>query len=271
MPPAEPGEHVLRRLGPLLAAAMILPMYLLTASTPDPFTPTPAAAMAHAAAVEAIAPVSARPAPVPSTVTVHAGDTYSGWAVAYCGSFDAWHLIASVNGWPERAIPVGVTARIVCGPGGQPAAAPAKPATPPAGAWVHPLASGKHGNSCYGWRASTGSFHGGVDMAQPWGTPIRAVAAGTVYLKRYQPGGAGYYVVIKHAGGVFTLYAHMPAPSPLDVGAVVAAGQQIGRVGATGNATGPHLHFEVQTGGYGNTHRTNPAVFMRGHGVDIGC
>jgi murein DD-endopeptidase MepM/ murein hydrolase activator NlpD len=108
-------------------------------------------------------------------------------------------------------------------------------------------------------------------MPQPKGTAIRAASAGTVYLKRFQAGGAGYYLVIRHPGNTYTLYAHMISASPLAIGAAVTAGQTIGRVGATGNATGPHLHFEVQLGGYGNSYRTNPAVFMRNHGINIGC
>jgi murein DD-endopeptidase MepM/ murein hydrolase activator NlpD len=201
------------------------------------------------------------------TVTVHAGDTYGRWASTYCGTFNAWPAIAAANGWPERRIPIGAHAVITCAT--QTTVVPALPTAAPR--WVHPLASGKHGNSCYGWRASTSSFHGGVDMAQPWGTPIRAVTSGTVYRKAYEPGGAGHYVLLKHAGNVFTLYAHMPSPSPLATGAVVTAGQQIGRVGSTGNSTGPHLHFEVRTGGSSSSNRTNPATFMRTHGINIGC
>jgi len=208
------------------------------------------------------------------TLTVNPGDTYSRWAIAQCGNFAAWPGIQAVNGWPERAIPVGARAVIVCGVSAPPAAKPAAPAPKPAAApktigaaWVHPLASGRNGNSCY--RTSRRPGHNGVDIAQPSGTPIRAVAAGAIYRKAYQPGGAGYYVAVKHAGNVYTRYHHLRAHSPLNVGAAVSAGQIIGYVGATGNATGNHLHFEVHQGGY--EHHTNPAAFMRAHGINIGC
>jgi murein DD-endopeptidase MepM/ murein hydrolase activator NlpD len=133
--------------------------------------------------------------------------------------------------------------------------------------WVHPLASGKRGNSCY--RTSKRPSHGGVDLAQPKGTVIRSVAAGTVYRKAYQGGGAGYYITIRHAGNIFSQYHHLKASSPLGVGARVSAGQTIGYVGATGNATGNHLHFEIRTGSL--DHRVNPAPFMRDRGINIGC
>lgn len=134
--------------------------------------------------------------------------------------------------------------------------------------WVHPLASGQRGGSCYGWRSSTSSFHRGVDMAQPFGTAIRAAAAGTIHRKSYDAGGAGYYVVVNHGNNVFTVYMHMPGHSPLSVGTHVNAGQQIGRVGSTGHSTGNHLHFEVHQGLW---NQINPAPFMRARGVNIGC
>lgn len=201
----------------------------------------------------------------PTSVTVHRGDTYGRWALTYCGTFAAWPAIAAANVWPERRIPVGATAKIVC-PGSVSATPPA-PAS--SAAWVHPLASGKHGNSCY--RTPARPNHGGVDMAQPSGTVIRAASAGTVYLKRFQRGGAGYYLVLRHPGNEYTLYMHMIRPSSLAIGAHVWAGQAIGNVGATGNATGPHLHFEVHQGGASSSYRINPAVFMRAHGINIGC
>jgi hypothetical protein len=133
--------------------------------------------------------------------------------------------------------------------------------------WVHPLASGKQGNSCY--RTRNRPSHGGVDMAQPYGTPIRAVAAGTIYRRAFESGGAGYYVTVRHAGNIFSQYHHLNARAPLSVGTPVQAGQIIGYVGATGNATGNHLHFEIRTGSV--SHRVNPASFMRSRGISIGC
>lgn len=106
-------------------------------------------------------------------------------------------------------------------------------------------------------------------MAQPRGTVIRSVAAGTIHRKGYERGGAGYFVTVRHAGNVFSQYHHLNASSPLSVGTPVQVGQTIGYVGATGNADGYHLHFEIRTGSL--SHRVNPAPFMRSRGISIGC
>lgn len=90
-------------------------------------------------------------------------------------------------------------------------------------------------------------MHHGVDMAAPTGTPIHAFAAGTVTFAGPR-GGYGNVVIVEHAGGVETRYAHQSAVD-VAVGQQVAAGQPLGRVGATGTATGPHLHFELRRGG----------------------
>jgi murein DD-endopeptidase MepM/ murein hydrolase activator NlpD len=80
-------------------------------------------------------------------------------------------------------------------------------------------------------------------------------------------GSYGYQVVIRHADGHYTQYGHLSAISVRD-GQTVAAGQRIGRSGATGNATGPHLHFEVRTGpGFGSD--INPLAYLRAGGVRI--
>jgi len=214
---------------------------------------------------------------LPSEIQVVAGDTYGKWANSYCNNFSAWRVLASVNGWPERRIPVGATASIVCkAPAGAPASAsmpvrkpaPAPAAKAPAGTWVHPLASGARGNSPNCWHTSQRPGHEGIDIAQPSGTPIRSVTAGTVYRKVNYHRTAGNYVTIRHANNVFTQYHHLASPAPVSVGQSVAVGQTIGRVGRTGNATGNHLHFEVMLG-YDNN--VNPGPFMRIRNVDLGC
>lgn len=88
-------------------------------------------------------------------------------------------------------------------------------------------------------------LHAGLDIAAPAGTPIRAAAAGRV-ASAGPRGGYGLTVDVVHGDGTVTRYAHQ---SQLLVARdqAVAAGQVIGRVGSTGNSTGPHLHFEVRT------------------------
>jgi murein DD-endopeptidase MepM/ murein hydrolase activator NlpD len=88
-------------------------------------------------------------------------------------------------------------------------------------------------------------FHTGIDLAVPWGAPVHAAMAGRVEYAGWQ-GGYGYTVVLLHDGGLRTLYAHLSRWS-VRGGQRVAQGEVIGLAGATGNATGPHLHFEVRT------------------------
>jgi murein DD-endopeptidase MepM/ murein hydrolase activator NlpD len=93
------------------------------------------------------------------------------------------------------------------------------------------------------WRGLLPDLHRGVDIAVPTGTAIRAMAPGTV---RYAGTMAGYGQVVwlDHGGAVLSVYAHL---SRLDVrtGERVAGQQVVGLSGATGEATGAHLHFEV--------------------------
>jgi murein DD-endopeptidase MepM/ murein hydrolase activator NlpD len=95
----------------------------------------------------------------------------------------------------------------------------------------------------------TQGLHGynGIDFGAPVGTPVYASASGDVIISRNSGwnGGYGVYVVISHANGTQTLYAHLSG-TVVGNGYHVAQGQLIGFVGNTGKSTGPHLHFEVR-------------------------
>ncbi|MXN73566.1 peptidoglycan DD-metalloendopeptidase family protein [Burkholderia sp. 4701] len=91
------------------------------------------------------------------------------------------------------------------------------------------------------------AFHTGVDLAAPSGTRVDAAADGTVSFVGTDPGGYGKYVIVDHADGYSTYYAHLSAfAHGLKVGEPVKQGERLGSVGMTGAATGPHLHFEVR-------------------------
>jgi murein DD-endopeptidase MepM/ murein hydrolase activator NlpD len=90
-------------------------------------------------------------------------------------------------------------------------------------------------------------FHAGIDLLAPAGTAVRAAAPGRVAYAGRIAGGWGTLVVVAHTRRVRTMYAHLSAVA-VDVGERVRTGSPIGKVGATGNATGPHLHFEVRLG-----------------------
>jgi hypothetical protein len=92
-------------------------------------------------------------------------------------------------------------------------------------------------------------YHSGVDLMAPLGTPVRAADAGIViFAGRFF--GYGNIVDLRHQDGLVTRYAHLSAFAPqVHPGVLVAAGEQIGAVGATGHAHGPHLHFEVREHG----------------------
>ncbi len=114
-------------------------------------------------------------------------------------------------------------------------------------------ASGPRMDGYYNWPVDGGTLtqglHGynGIDIGASVGTNILASAGGVVIIARQGGwnGGYGSYVVIQHGNGTQTLYAHASAVL-VSVGDVVTMGQRIAKAGATGKATGPHLHFEVR-------------------------
>jgi murein DD-endopeptidase MepM/ murein hydrolase activator NlpD len=91
-------------------------------------------------------------------------------------------------------------------------------------------------------------FHTGVDFPAPTGTPVFAARSGHVRWAAWLTGGWGILVSIGHGGGVRTMYAHLSQVA-VRRGQRVSTGTLIGRVGATGDATGPHLHFEMRLRG----------------------
>lgn len=109
-------------------------------------------------------------------------------------------------------------------------------------------------------------YHTGIDFPVPTGTSVKSVAAGSVVSAGWG-GSFGYQVVVRHADGRYSQYAHLSAISVRD-GQSVSAGQRIGRSGSTGNSSGPHLHFEVRTGpGFGSD--VDPVAYLRAGGVRI--
>ncbi|MFB9237368.1 M23 family metallopeptidase [Plantactinospora siamensis] len=140
-----------------------------------------------------------------------------------------------------------------------------KPKPKPRPAWVSPM-PGAEVTSCFGDRG--GVLHAGIDLAEPEGTPIHAAGAGIVVNAGADFSGYGNSVVIDHGNGYLTHYAHQSRVA-VSVGQKVKAGQVIGYEGATGDATGPHLHFEVHKGELWN--QIDPAPFMRQRGVNLGC
>ncbi|WP_244200307.1 M23 family metallopeptidase [Micromonospora arborensis] len=171
--------------------------------------------------------------------------------------------LASPTAGPSTASPSAASASPT-----KTATAKAKPkpkkATKPTPAWVDPM-PGAAVTSCFGQR--WGTLHAGIDLALPSGTPIRAAAAGTVTQAGDASDGYGNSVFIDHGNGYLTHYAHQSRIA-VTVGQAVKAGQVIGYEGATGDATGPHLHFEVHQGMW---NQIDPAPFMRARGVDLGC
>lgn len=122
--------------------------------------------------------------------------------------------------------------------------APVQPATLPGiSGFVLPA----RGMLTSGFGSRWGTFHNGIDIAGPLGTPIYAVANGTV-IDAGPAQGFGLWVRIRHDDGSVTVYGHM-YDFFVSVGERVPAGMQIARMGNRGDSTGPHLHFEVIVGG----------------------
>jgi len=121
------------------------------------------------------------------------------------------------------------------------------------GTMAWPVPSSRRVTSYFGYRThpifGDRRLHTGLDIGASQGSVIVAAGSGTVIYTGYR-GGYGNTVMIDHGNGVVSLYAHQANGSIMvQTGQKVASGEQIGKVGSTGNSTGPHLHFEVRVNG----------------------
>ena len=134
------------------------------------------------------------------------------------------------------------------GTGNSASNAPMGDAKDAGGGWVNPVGGSYRISSSFGLRDNpTGpgkSVHKAADMAGALNTPILAAKAGKVTVSQDGTTGYGKWIEIQHADGTKSRYGHLNGRN-VQVGATVAAGQQIGKMGSTGNSTGSHLHFEV--------------------------
>ena len=114
--------------------------------------------------------------------------------------------------------------------------------------YVMPI-KGNYVTSHYGYRPQFGRSHKGVDLRSAVGDTVYSAFSGRVRLTRYERGGYGFYVIVRHENGLETVYGHLSRflvkPDQYD-----KAGQPIALSGNTGRSTGPHLHFETRFMGY---------------------
>jgi murein DD-endopeptidase MepM/ murein hydrolase activator NlpD len=104
--------------------------------------------------------------------------------------------------------------------------------------------------------------HPAIDIAADWGSPIHAAADGVVTFAGWRDNGGGYQVWVSHGSGLYTTYNHLSSLA-VAAGDSVGRGDFIGRVGATGDATGPHCHFEVWIGPiWDGGVRVNPLAYF---------
>lgn len=133
-------------------------------------------------------------------------------------------------------------------------------------AWVKPLNKYTIGSTFGLGGTMWSNKHSGQDFVAPTGTSVKAANRGTV-VEAGWGGSYGNNIVIKHGNRTYTQYGHL-SKIGVRVGQSVKTGQEIGKVGSTGNSTGPHLHFEARTAPvYG--YALEPLKFLREQGVSV--
>jgi murein DD-endopeptidase MepM/ murein hydrolase activator NlpD len=210
-----------------------------------------------------VAPAAAGVARTAVTTTARDGEGVIAVTMRVCGSAPNWRTVAAANGIRGPLYLVRLGQRIVVTCAGTP-----RPAATTSDTWANPLPGTCRptgGGGQFGAPRPHGS-HQGIDLGSPNtrrsgsniypGVPVRAVRDGTVSYVGWS-GTAGLQVQIRHGGGWLSKYNHLSAERVYN-GQSVGAGQQIGNMGATGNATrwvngvkvvSPHLHVELWRGG----------------------
>jgi LysM repeat protein len=176
--------------------------------------------------------------------TVKSGDTLDKITKSYKGDLD--EVLAYNNLSLDSELSIGDKVIIPNGVVGEPSSSSSNSRpkssssqiTSTGGYYLKPVA-GRRSQGLHGYN--------GIDIAAPTGTPVVAAASGVVKVSRGSGwnGGYGSYIVISHPNGTQTLYAHN-SQNIVSPGQQVSKGEVIGYVGATGRATGPHVHFEVR-------------------------
>ena len=205
-------------------------------------------------------------------VEVKATDTLAGLAKQYKVSAAK---ILKTNGLQDENLVVGQVL-ILPGAKGKPLPTP-KPAKPKATSSSGARSSGggsvrpprTYGGGNFRWPTSSHRIsqyyhygHYGLDIDGSTGDPIYSAASGTVTFAGWKSNGGGYQVWIAHGSGLYTTYNHMSSVS-VGRGQHVGRGQRVGRMGASGMATGSHLHFEVWKGPVWNGgRRVNPLAYL---------
>jgi murein DD-endopeptidase MepM/ murein hydrolase activator NlpD len=206
-------------------------------------------------------------------VTVNASDTLAGLASKYdveeqeilkANKLEDPNLVVgqvlAIPGAMGKAIPTPkVEARSSGGSssGGGSSSSSRAPVTYTGGAFRWPVSGGGNYISQY-YRYG----HYGLDIAADYGSSVRAAGGGTVIFAGWKSNGGGYQVWVAHGSGLYTTYNHMSAIS-VGSGQRIDKGQQVGRIGQSGRATGPHLHFEVWRGSiWSGGSRVNPLAYL---------
>ncbi|MFE6966692.1 M23 family metallopeptidase [Agromyces sp. NPDC057679] len=174
------------------------------------------------------------------------------------------------NKSPAVAIPADIEIGVPVAPGGAPGTTPGQSCITATGPWVLPF-NIADGGKISDWfsmpydQRPDGRKHTGIDIAMDEGKPVLSASTGTVLeTSGGRPdGGLGYYAIIRH-GTVVARYLHFVDPPMVKVGDQVKPGQQIGKVGTTGDSTGNHLHFDLAVNGQ----KIDPVPYMLQRGVD---